>query len=116
MPRLSTHQTLRDIASCALGSESRITGVEMTTNLNDAGFWDSQSGYQRVPHNFTSFYAEQAWHLADVRSGARVLAIAAGAGALALVAARAGASVLATDFSFGKIGRAPCRARVCQYV
>lgn len=68
-------------------------------DLNDPSFWDGNSDYRNLAHAFTSVYAERAWTQAALPAGATVLDIAAGAGALALVAARAGASVLATDFS-----------------
>lgn len=75
----------------------------MSLNLNDARFWDALSDYQKLAHAFTSTYAEAAWRAAALRKGATVLDIACGAGALALVAARDGAQVLATDFSPGMV-------------
>lgn len=75
----------------------------MSMDLNDARFWDSLSDYRNFAHDFTSFYAQRAWELADLPRGAAVLDIAAGTGALALTAARAGAEVLATDFSTGMV-------------
>jgi ubiquinone/menaquinone biosynthesis C-methylase UbiE len=75
----------------------------MSLNLNDASFWDDLSDYQKLAHAFTSTYAEAAWQAAAVPKGATVLDIACGAGALALVAAREGAQVLATDFSPGMV-------------
>lgn len=71
----------------------------MTQVLDDPEFWNAQSEYQRLAHDFTSFYARQAWEAATVPPAASVLDIACGTGALALVAAQAGARVLATDFS-----------------
>ena len=71
----------------------------MTVKLNDTSFWDGASEYQRTAQAFTSHYAERAWAEAALPAGAEVLDIAAGTGALALVAARAGARVTATDFS-----------------
>lgn len=71
----------------------------MTIELDNPDFWNDRADYRGAVHDFTSFYSERAWSLADVPHGAKVLDIAAGAGALALVAARAGANVLATDFS-----------------
>ena len=71
----------------------------MTIELDNPDFWNDRADYRGLVHDFTSFYSERAWSLADVPHGAKVLDIAAGAGALALVAARAGANVLATDFS-----------------
>ncbi|MGY4397275.1 SAM-dependent methyltransferase [Sphingomonas sp. UYAg733] len=75
----------------------------MSANLNDASFWDGNADYQKMAHAFTSIYAERAWELAALPRDATVLDIAAGAGALALIAARAGNPVLATDFSAGMI-------------
>lgn len=71
----------------------------MGLKLNDTSFWDGVSEYQKVAQAFTSHYAERAWAEAALPAGAGVLDIAAGTGALALVAARAGARVIATDFS-----------------
>lgn len=75
----------------------------MSLDLNDAHFWDGQSDYQKMAHGFTSVYAERAWQAAALPRGVTVLDIACGAGALALVAAREGAQVLATDFSAGMV-------------
>ena len=75
----------------------------MSVNFNDASFWDRVTEYQTTAHDFTAHYAERAWQQAALPAGApagiKVLDIAAGAGALSLVAARAGAQVVATDFS-----------------
>ncbi len=75
----------------------------MSANPHDAAFWTDYSEIQRRAHDFTSPYARRAWELAAVPPGGTVLDIAAGTGALALVAARAGARVLATDFSPGMV-------------
>jgi ubiquinone/menaquinone biosynthesis C-methylase UbiE len=75
----------------------------MSVNFNDASFWDGNADYQSAAHDFTSIYARRAWELAALPRDATVLDIAAGAGALALIAARAGNPVLATDFSAGMI-------------
>ncbi|MDR3514321.1 MAG: methyltransferase domain-containing protein [Azospirillaceae bacterium] len=72
-------------------------------DMNDARYWDGLADYRKLAHDFTVFYAQRAWELADLPHGATVLDIAAGAGALALTAAHAGAKVLATDFSRGMI-------------
>ena len=68
-----------------------------------ADFWDKAAAYSEVAHPFTSWFAERAWEAAKVPAGARVLDVATGVGALALVAAREGAQVLATDFSDGMV-------------
>ena len=71
----------------------------MSTELHGATFWDGISDYQDKVHPFTSLFAESAWKQVALPAGARVLDIAAGTGALAIIAAGAGAQVLATDFS-----------------
>ncbi|WP_114952438.1 class I SAM-dependent methyltransferase [Sphingosinicella terrae] len=75
----------------------------MAASLNDPCFWSGFAAYQKLAHRFTAFYAERAWTQAELEPGARVLDIAAGTGALALAAAKAGAQVLATDFSPGMV-------------
>lgn len=72
-------------------------------DINDPNFWDSQTDYRAMAHGFTSRYARDAWKAAELPDGVRVLDIAAGAGALALVAQEAGAEVFATDFSPGMV-------------
>lgn len=68
--------------------------------------WDSAAQhYERTAHPFTARYAEAALARVPLAPGARVLDVAAGTGALALAAARAGAQVLATDFSPGMVAR-----------
>ncbi len=62
--------------------------------------WDAAADiYDRVWTSFTRLYAQDALRLAGIERGQRVLDVAAGPGALALLAARAGAEVVATDFS-----------------
>ena len=75
----------------------------MTADIENASFWTNHSDYQKMAHGFTSIYGARAWEQASLPAGAKVLDIAAGAGALAIVAARAGAQVLATDFSSGMV-------------
>lgn len=75
----------------------------MAVDLNDADFWSGCSDYKEVAHDFTAEFSRVAWALAGLPRGAKVLDIAAGTGALALTAARAGADVLATDFSAGMV-------------
>ncbi len=68
--------------------------------------WDKAAQhYEKTAHPFTARYAEAALAKAPVAPGSRVLDVAAGTGALALAAARAGARVLATDFSPGMVAR-----------
>lgn len=66
--------------------------------------WDkAASHYQATAHPFTARFAEAALARLELAPGSRVLDVAAGTGALALAAARAGAEVLATDFSPGMV-------------
>lgn len=68
--------------------------------------WDEAARhYEETAHPFTSQYAEAALARVPLRPGERVLDVAAGTGALALAAARTGATVLATDFSAGMVER-----------
>jgi ubiquinone/menaquinone biosynthesis C-methylase UbiE len=72
-------------------------------SYTDAEFWNKAASYAEFAHPFTSWFAERAWEAAKVPGGAHVLDVATGVGALALVAAEAGATVLATDFSEGMV-------------
>lgn len=63
-------------------------------------------GWGPIAHSYDQFiapflaqYAEDALRLSGLRKGERVLDVAAGTGALSLMAARAGARVHATDFA-----------------
>jgi len=69
--------------------------------------WDAAAAdYGAFAEPFTRQFAEAALHLAGgIQLGGRVLDAAAGTGALTLAAARAGARVLATDFSPGMVAR-----------
>ncbi len=68
--------------------------------------WDKTAQhYEKTAHPFTARYAEAALARTPLTPGSRVLDVAAGTGALALAAARAGARVLATDFSPGMVAR-----------
>lgn len=62
-------------------------------------FWDDLVGYASMASRFTVPFAERALAEAKLAAGARVLDIATGNGALAIVSARAGMRVLATDCS-----------------
>ena len=71
-----------------------------------ADHWDTAARhYEKTAHPFTSRYAEAALARVTLTSDSRVLDVAAGTGALALLAAETGAQVLATDFSPGMIAR-----------
>jgi ubiquinone/menaquinone biosynthesis C-methylase UbiE len=74
--------------------------------FEDPDHWDTAAQhYEQTAHPFTAKYAKAALGMVALSPGARVLDIAAGTGALALEAARAGAQVLATDFSPGMVAR-----------
>lgn len=68
--------------------------------------WDTAAQhYEKTAHPFTARYAEAALARMSLTPDTRVLDVAAGTGALALLAAQTGAQVLATDFSPGMIAR-----------
>jgi SAM-dependent methyltransferase len=68
-------------------------------DLTEAAFWDARPNYRNIVNDFTLAYSQEAWRLAQLPGGARVIDIAAGAGALARCASEGGARLLATDFS-----------------
>lgn len=66
--------------------------------------WDTAARhYQQTAHPFTSLFAEAALDLVTLTPRSQVLDVATGTGALALAAAKAGAQVVATDFSPGMV-------------
>ncbi len=68
--------------------------------------WDTAAHhYEKTAHPFAARYAEAALARVALTPDSHVLDVAAGTGALALLAARTGAQVLATDFSPGMIAR-----------
>ncbi|MET1755703.1 class I SAM-dependent methyltransferase [Novosphingobium sp. RD2P27] len=72
--------------------------------------WDiAAQHYEKTAHPFTERFAEAALTRVALTPDCRVLDVAAGTGALALLAARTGAKVLATDFSSGMIARIAAR-------
>lgn len=85
----------------------------MTDHLHRTETWDDVAGwYQELAEPFTRQYALAALDFAGGASpGERVLDVAAGPGTFSLPAARAGARVLATDFSAGMVQRLDARLR-----
>ena len=76
------------------------------SEFNNADHWNATAQhYEKTAHPFTARYAEAALARVPLTSKSRVLDVAAGTGALALLAARTGAQVLATDFSPGMVAR-----------
>ncbi len=68
--------------------------------------WDAAARYyEQTAHPFTARFAETALARVVLTPDSRVLDVAAGTGALALLAARTGARVLATDFSPAMVAR-----------
>jgi ubiquinone/menaquinone biosynthesis C-methylase UbiE len=61
--------------------------------------------YERAFEDLSSQFAADALKLLKIKPGERVIDIAAGTGAFSLLAARAGAEVLATDFAPGMVAR-----------
>jgi ubiquinone/menaquinone biosynthesis C-methylase UbiE len=83
-------------------SEHRMAGATPSQAV-----WDGAAAdYEAFAEPFTRQFAEAALYLSGgVEPGERVLDVAAGTGTLTLAAARAGAKVLATDFSPGMVAR-----------
>lgn len=68
--------------------------------------WDSVvDTYEKALQPFTTQFVEEALRLVNFKPGQEVLDVAAGAGALTLAAAKAGANVTAIDFSAKMIDR-----------
>ncbi len=69
-------------------------------SLHDRAGWDNAaSSYARLSEPGTALFARSTLELLGVTPGVRLLDVAAGTGALTTIAARAGAQVLAVDFS-----------------
>ena len=69
-------------------------------DLSNPAFWDNNApDYSGIVNDFTAFYSKKAWQFVDLPANARILDIAAGAGALTRVASQSGNEVVATDFS-----------------
>jgi SAM-dependent methyltransferase len=74
--------------------------VRMPQAIQTAAFWEaSVEGYERASEPFTARFCEDAAARADLAPGLHLLDVAAGPGALALAAARRGATVTAIDFA-----------------
>lgn len=74
--------------------------------MNDPDCWnDLAKHYEETAHPFTARFAEAALARVEITPQTRLLDVATGTGALALAAARAGAQVLAVDFSPGMVTR-----------
>jgi ubiquinone/menaquinone biosynthesis C-methylase UbiE len=83
-----------------------ISGVVTMPEFENPAHWDEAARhYEKTAHPFTALYAEAALARVALTPDSRVLDVAAGTGALALLAARTGAQVLATDFSAGMVER-----------
>ncbi|MFN4097600.1 MAG: class I SAM-dependent methyltransferase [Sphingomonas sp.] len=79
--------------------------------IHDPAHWDSVStNYAAEADRMTGRYAQAAWDLAALPSGARVLDVATGAGALLVSALRGGADAVGIDFSPGMVEIARKRA------
>jgi SAM-dependent methyltransferase len=79
--------------------------------INDPAHWDSLAErYAGDADRMTGLYCEDAWRLAAVPAGARVLDVATGAGALLAIALREGADATGIDFSPGMVRIAQDRA------
>ena len=79
--------------------------------IHDPAHWDSVStNYAAEADRMTGRYAQAAWDLAALPTGARVLDVATGAGALLVSALRDGADAVGIDFSPGMVEIAGRRA------
>jgi ubiquinone/menaquinone biosynthesis C-methylase UbiE len=79
--------------------------LKMAEFANPDHWDDAAQHYEKTAHPFTAQYAEAALARIVLTPDSYVLDVAAGTGALAFLAARTGAQVLATDFSPGMIAR-----------
>lgn len=83
-----------------------------TTPDHSAAAWSScTNAYDAFAMAITSPFAEDAVRLVRLGPGSRVLDVAAGTGAFAIAAAKRGANVLATDFSYDMLDALKQKAR-----
>ena len=73
------------------------------TGMDDSKFWDGLAGFGSTSSRLTVPFAKRALTEAKLAPGAYILDVATGNGALAIMAARSGLHVLATDFSAGMV-------------
>jgi SAM-dependent methyltransferase len=89
--------------------------MSLTTDLQpdqQPGRWDDHVAvYEQVFEPLSAAFATRAFEFLDLRPGARLIDVGAGAGAAALVAASRGAYVLAIDASPAMAARIAARAR-----
>ncbi len=78
------------------------------------GWGDIASDYEKTFEGLSSQFAADVLRLLNLKPGERVIDVAAGTGAFSLLAARAGAEVLATDFAPGMVARLRERSAVAQ--
>src|SRR3546814_4901709 len=75
-----------------------IRGASRMAEFQNPDHWDTAARhYEKTAHPFTARYAEAALARVTLTSDSRVLDVAAGTGALALLAARTGAQVLRSE-------------------
>ncbi len=88
-------------------------GSEGKQAMQNAAGWDEIAReYASLAEPFTRQFAQAALDLSGgIRTGENVIDIAAGSGALAMLAAKAGARVLAIDFSPGMVALLDARLR-----
>lgn len=86
--------------------------MPLTPDRTPRGWGDVARAYDERIAPMLGLFAADALDLTDLRGGERVLDVAAGTGALSLLAAERGADVLATDFAPPMVDRLRERARL----
>jgi SAM-dependent methyltransferase len=77
-----------------------------SSDLNDPDYWNRAIAiYESMAAPFTQHFARSAWNMLDAAAGKRVLDVGCGTGAFAIVAADAGADVVAIDFAPAMVER-----------